>query len=91
MKKITALIALTITLTLAPLTATAAHADDLSPRDSAFYTGPCIQEDDDDCYWDAKERGNGIGKSYWVSWSGVVHYTSHKQLHHIIRYYAKKG
>lgn len=34
---------------------------------------PCEEITDDNCYWDAKHRGDGTGKSFWVV-DGVYHY-----------------
>lgn len=36
---------------------------------------PCVQEDSPGpCFWDAGERGNGEGSSFWVGADQVVHY-----------------
>lgn len=36
---------------------------------------PCATEDSDGpCYWDAKVRGNGAGRSFWVDAQQRVHY-----------------
>lgn len=39
---------------------------------------PCVNEDGSGgrlpCYWDAKTRGNGTGRSYWIDRAGNVHY-----------------
>lgn len=53
------------------LTAQPAHA---APRNLA----PCVHEDGSGgplpCLWDASERGNGIGRSFWIGRNGKVHY-----------------
>lgn len=33
----------------------------------------CPTEDSDNCYWDAKTRGNGVGESF-IAWDGQVYY-----------------
>lgn len=42
----------------------------------ASRSGPpaCVSEDSVGCYWDASTRGNGLGRSFWVSVDGVVTY-----------------
>lgn len=34
---------------------------------------PCDTEDSDNCYWDAEQQGNGVGKSFVVL-DGKVYY-----------------
>lgn len=35
---------------------------------------PCPTEDSSNCYWDARTRGNGRGRSFWVDDHGHVFY-----------------
>lgn len=34
---------------------------------------PCATEDSVSCFWDAANRGNGIGQSFWTDANGTVH------------------
>ena len=34
---------------------------------------PCPEEDSDNCYWDAAQRGNGVGTSF-ITLDGVTYY-----------------
>lgn len=45
------------------------------PRiDPTYGLPPCPTEDSVACYWDARNRGNGIGRSYTTMASGEVVY-----------------
>lgn len=36
---------------------------------------PCPTEDSgQNCFWDAQQRGNGQGRSFWVDEHGIPHY-----------------
>lgn len=35
-----------------------------SPAPGEIRLGPCPTEDSANCYWDATERGNGLGRSF---------------------------
>lgn len=37
----------------------------------SLYLPPCIVEDDTFCYWDAANRGNGMGHSFISFWEGM--------------------
>ena len=37
---------------------------------------PCPTEDSDNCFWDSRQRGNGIGESFYVL-DGVVTFYYH--------------
>lgn len=53
-------------LALGLLTTTPATAEaPTPPHTDAYMTTPCKTEDSVNCYWDAKEQGNGQGHSYW--------------------------
>jgi hypothetical protein len=44
---------------------------------------PCAYEDSPGpCYWDAGSFGNGVGRSFWVDTSQVVHYLDGKPAPH---------
>lgn len=57
MTKILALVAVLLTLTIAPAVA------DSRPK---WQTTPCKFEDSNNCYWDADVRGNGEGHSFYA-------------------------
>jgi len=49
--------------------------DLINPTDTTMQYYPCVEEDDTTpCYWDAKTRGNGQGKSFIVTESGKTVY-----------------
>lgn len=37
-------------------------------------TKPCKYEDSKNCFWDAGQRGDGKGHSFWVGRNNKVHY-----------------
>lgn len=45
---------------------------------------PCGQEGDNNCVWDAKTMGNGVGRSYFVGRDGRVWYLPHHVAHFLI-------
>ena len=42
---------------------------------------PCPYEDSRSCVWDARHRGNGLGRSFAVDRRGGVHVVSHRTAH----------
>lgn len=47
--------------------------------------GACANEDGPGpCFWDAKHRGNGEGRSYFLSSKGNVHPLPHRLVHNIL-------
>lgn len=46
-----------------------------SMPDEARFLQPCEAEDGPGpCYWDGSQRGNGKGRTYWISPNQEVHY-----------------
>ena len=56
----------TMSTDTAPVTRPAVHVSQVPP---------CVEEDSaGPCFWDASTRGNGVGVSFTVDGSQVVHY-----------------
>jgi hypothetical protein len=81
-RKIIATAALAITLMAAPLAANAASSD-LPTVSHKLVTlsfinahRTCVQEDSNNCGWDAHTNGNGVGCSFYASKRGTLYYTT---------------
>ncbi len=44
---------------------------------SVLVLPPCVMEDDQNCYWDASVRGNGVGTSF-INLNGTYYYEEEK-------------
>lgn len=73
-----------LALTLAGLAVVAAAAPAVSASGSRTEYMPCAQEDSNNCVWDAKHQGNGIGRSYFVGRDGKVYPLPHHIAHALI-------
>jgi hypothetical protein len=45
---------------------------------------PCQYEDSNNCVWDARHMGNGVGQSYYVSRTGKVTLLPHHIAHFLL-------
>jgi hypothetical protein len=45
---------------------------------------PCGFEDETNCVWDARHRGNGEGRSFFTDKRGTVHYLPHVVAHALL-------
>jgi hypothetical protein len=74
---------ITFTTTAVLTTGTACSAS-AAPHHALRPHTACPTEDSSWCVWDARHRGNGIGRSFWTDHRDRVHYVSHRTAHHML-------